>query len=60
MTNVFKGAMKGKTIVISTHYLHLLEQMDRVVLMDKGRIMAMGTYSQIRVKDVFKSFAQVI
>lgn len=45
------GALRdeGRTLVISTHILHELEEVsDRIVLMARGRILAAGTLSRIR------------
>jgi ABC-2 type transport system ATP-binding protein len=39
---------KGKTIILTTHYLDEAQQLsDRVAIMDHGRIVAMGTTSEI-------------
>jgi ABC-2 type transport system ATP-binding protein len=39
---------KGKTIILTTHYLEEAEQLaDRVVIMNQGRIQAMGTPDEI-------------
>lgn len=57
MNLVFKKELKGKTRVMVTHYLHLLDQVDKVVLVDSGEIKAFGTYDEIRKMEVFKKFA---
>ncbi len=39
---------KGKTIILTTHYLDEAQQLsDRVAIMDRGRIVAMGTADEI-------------
>lgn len=38
MDQVFKTVLAGKTRIMATHYLHLLKDVDRVILMDKGKI----------------------
>jgi len=39
---------KGKTIILTTHYLDEAQQLaDRVAIMDRGQIVAMGTSEQI-------------
>jgi len=48
MDNVFKGILKGKTIILSTHYLHLLDQMDRVALISEGKIAIVGDSQWVR------------
>ena len=57
MDGVFMGKLKGKTRVMVTNYLHLLEHVDRVVLMEKGRIRACGTLDEVRETEAFKRFA---
>jgi len=58
MNNVFISRLKGKTIVLTTHYLNLLEKADRVCLLDKGKIQFLGKYKDIQDTDEFKKFSQ--
>lgn len=44
----FKKRLHGKTRILVTHAVHLLEKVDRVVLMKEGRIVACLPYPQIR------------
>lgn len=57
MDKVFKGVLGGKTRIMVTHYLHLLSHVDKVVLMDKGKIAAFGTYEEVRNHQAFVEFA---
>ncbi|ORY40142.1 P-loop containing nucleoside triphosphate hydrolase protein [Rhizoclosmatium globosum] len=49
---IFKGAiqgplMKSKTVVIATHLLHILPQVDQVIVMDGGKIVQNGTFAEL-------------
>lgn len=57
MEKVFLKEMAGKTRIMVTHFLHLLESVDKVILMDKGQIAAFGTLEQVRNTDAFKQFS---
>lgn len=57
MDDVFIGNMGGKTRIMVTHYLHLLEEVDKVILVDKGEIKAFGTLEEVRKTEAFKIFS---
>jgi ATP-binding cassette, subfamily C (CFTR/MRP), member 4 len=40
MDNIFKGEMAGKTRIMVTHKIKLLEEVDRVILIKDGMIVA--------------------
>ncbi|KAJ3317962.1 Multidrug resistance-associated protein 1 [Boothiomyces sp. JEL0866] len=42
-----KTSLKGKTRVLVTHQLHFLNQVDSIIFMDKGEIVAQGTFKQL-------------
>lgn len=44
---VIKGLLKDKTIVLATHAVDFMQLADRVVVMEKGRILDVGTYSEL-------------
>ncbi|KAJ3150314.1 hypothetical protein HK101_001964, partial [Irineochytrium annulatum] len=46
-THCIRGALRDKTVVLVTHQLHFLPQVDRVLMMDKGRIVEDGTYEEL-------------
>lgn len=58
MEDVFKKELKGKTRIMVTHYLHLLDSVDKVLLIDKGEIKAFGSYDEVRKSPEFKEFAE--
>lgn len=39
--------LKGKTRILVTHQIHLCERCDRIIVMDKGSIVEMGTYQEL-------------
>lgn len=45
MEKTIKSYLKGKTIIMPTHATKFISRADNVVIMDKGRIIKMGTYS---------------
>lgn len=59
MNNIFTGCLKGKTIVLSTHYLNLLEKSDRVCLINQGIIEALTSFKEIKKMPKYIEFSQV-
>ncbi|KAJ3267836.1 hypothetical protein HDV01_003946 [Terramyces sp. JEL0728] len=59
---VFKNAIKGllgdKTVVLVTHQLQYLNQLDQIIVMENGEIVESGTYSELLKKD--GKFSQMI
>ena len=45
--NVFAKQLKGKTIILATHALDFLKQVDRIFLMKEGEIIKTGHYSEM-------------
>ena len=39
--------MKGKTTIVIAHRLSTVEQADRIVVLDAGRIAEMGTHGEL-------------
>ena len=50
-------AAEGVTIIVTTHYLDEAERCDRIALMHAGRLVALGTVSEL--KDVFAGRAML-
>ncbi|MEM8774325.1 MAG: ABC transporter ATP-binding protein, partial [Pseudomonadota bacterium] len=45
--NTLYGMMEGKTVVAIAHRLSTIAQMDRIIVMDHGRIVEEGTHDQL-------------
>ena len=43
-----RGILAGKTRLLVTHNLSFLDQMDKIVLLDEGRIVACGKYGDLK------------
>lgn len=57
------SAMPDACVVSSVHHLHLLEHFDRVVLMDSGRVLAVGSASELverepRFRELWQRYAE--
>lgn len=46
----FDEAMKGKTTLVIAHRLSTIQKMDRIVVLDKGKIVEDGTHSELLEK----------
>ena len=46
--NVFKGELKDKTRILVTHAADFFHLVDRVIILDKGRVVLQGHYDQIK------------
>jgi ATP-binding cassette subfamily C (CFTR/MRP) protein 1 len=47
---LMSGPMAGKTRVLATHALHVLDRVDTVYVMDEGRVVEAGTYAELRAR----------
>lgn len=47
MKNLIMGHLKFKTRILVTHAIEFVHLADRIVIMDKGKIQAMGSYDQL-------------
>ncbi|XP_034486468.1 probable multidrug resistance-associated protein lethal(2)03659 [Drosophila innubila] len=53
-----RGYLRSELVILVTHQLQFLEQADLIVIMDKGKISAMGTYSTMKSSGL--DFAQLL
>ena len=49
-------AMDGKLVVFATHRLHWLENMDRVIVLENGRIADTGTLVELKTNQALSRF----
>ena len=55
---LIKGKWRGRTRILATHRLTVLDQVDRVIFMKGGEIRATGTYEQLLAQNSeFKTYA---
>ena len=52
------GIMKHSTRIIVTHNLNFLNKMDKIILLDDGRIVLQGSYEDIKNDAKFQAYAQ--
>lgn len=48
---VIQGVCKNKTRVLITHAVDFLHMSDRIVIMENGRVAAIGTYTELKEND---------
>lgn len=47
----FDEAMKGRTTLVIAHRLSTIEKMDRIIVLDKGKIVEDGTHAELLAKE---------
>jgi len=47
MSNVINGILAKKTRILVTHAFDNIDQADRIIMMDDGKIIAQGTYEEM-------------
>lgn len=60
MEETIKGYLKDKTRIIATHAIAYLKYFDYIYVMDEGRIIAEGDYSEIKKTKEYKQIQQTI
>ncbi len=54
--NHFINKIKNKTVIIVSHKINLLKKVDKIFLIDDGKIKATGNYNQLKFNKIFKKF----
>lgn len=49
--NLIRGYLHNKTRILVTHQLHFLKQVDIILMMNNGRVEAMGSFSELNRKN---------
>ena len=54
------GFLKYKCVVLVTHQVHLLKSVDKILVLEEGKIVERGSYSQIEVRrlEEYKDYQQ--
>nr|KAJ3421142.1 Canalicular multispecific organic anion transporter 2 [Polyrhizophydium stewartii] len=45
------GVLRGKTVILVTHQLHLLPKVDTVVVLDEGRVVETGSFRELMARE---------
>ena len=46
--DVICGVLKGKTVLLATHQVHFIKELESIIVIDDGKIVANGSYEQIK------------
>jgi ABC-type transporter Mla maintaining outer membrane lipid asymmetry ATPase subunit MlaF len=54
---VFRGELKSKTRILVTHFISLLDKVDKVILLSEKKVAAFAPYDEIKHTQEFKEFS---
>lgn len=57
MDKVFKKHLRNKTRIMVTHHIHLLKELDQIILIAEGKVAASGKLSKVEKTKEYKEFA---
>ena len=57
---VCNGQLAGKTKILVTHAIDFLDRVDKIIIMDKGKIQNQGTYEELKDDEKFKQIIKHI
>lgn len=57
--NVILGKLSEKTRVLVTHAIDFVHHADSIIIMEKGRIAAKGTYQELQNNEAFKNLIDI-
>ncbi|KAJ3321210.1 Canalicular multispecific organic anion transporter 2 [Boothiomyces sp. JEL0866] len=46
-SKAIKDFLKSKTVLISTHQLHYLQEVDEIIVLEQGKVVEQGTFTQL-------------
>jgi len=59
MKNVLNGVLKDKTRILVTHSIDFLHMADRIIMMDKGKITAQGSFDELMENETFRKLQEI-
>jgi ABC-type bacteriocin/lantibiotic exporter with double-glycine peptidase domain len=59
MVNVILGHLESKTRILVTHAIDFLPLADKIVLMEYGRIVACGSFQELRNHEKIKALISI-
>lgn len=57
--NLIFGHLKQRTCILVTHAIDFLYMADKVVIMEKGKIVSQGTYKEVKANEILKKLLEV-
>mmetsp|Transcript_8253 Transcript_8253/g.8119 ORF Transcript_8253/g.8119 Transcript_8253/m.8119 type:complete len:760 (+) Transcript_8253:1501-3780(+) len=54
--NCIKEYLKGKTVILVTHQIHLISEADKLLVLNQGKQLFFGTYQEFQERDDIEDF----